>query len=132
MFLLLVVEIKVAIGAPSLGIDHSVFVRALRRKTLPPVCVVAVVAHALGIVLHLRVGAPGDRAARSVSPALFPRLPRDRLWFFLLRLFLYHLENRWDCIFHPLLVHQIVKKLIPVVFQLFGALFLLENLKVRF
>ena len=56
--LFVIVTIKVTVLTHSLGIYHLVLVWALGSQAASTIQVVAMVAHALCIVLHLRVGAP--------------------------------------------------------------------------
>ena len=55
-----VVVVEVTVLAHSFRVAQPVRVWALRRHRLPSENVVAVVAHALGVMLLLRMRAPGD------------------------------------------------------------------------
>ena len=103
--LFLVVTVEVTVLAHFFGVYQLVLVWTHSGKTAPAIQVVAMVAHALRIVLHLRVRAPSDR----LFTPKFRLLLRQTFKTPLLRLLLsslisYHLddiENRLHSVFGP-------------------------------
>lgn len=70
----LVIVIEVAVLALALRIDQAVCVRACIGITLAAILVVAMIAHALGIVLLIRVGALQDLRGPSLQLLLVLRI----------------------------------------------------------